>query len=114
MKNFEQGDIIEVNFDPTFGHEPMKRRPALVVSEGYFNNVLSSLVVVCPITTTVNGHPLHVEINSGNAVNGCVCIEAMRAMDLESPKCETKHLNSQLDRETMSRVLEAIGAVFNI
>lgn len=114
MTRFEQGDIVEVNFNPTFGHEPMKRRPALVVSEGYFNNVLSSLVVVCPITTNNNGHPLHIEINSGNAVKGCVCTEAMRAMDLESPKRKVKHLDTQLDRETMSRVLEAIGAVFNI
>lgn len=29
---FEQGDIIEVDFDPTRGHEPQKKRPALVVS----------------------------------------------------------------------------------
>ena len=44
---FEQGDLIEVNFSPTVGHEPQRRRPALVVSVGYFNNVISSLTVVC-------------------------------------------------------------------
>lgn len=48
---FEQGDLIEVDFNPTVGHEPAKRRPALVVSAGYFNNVVSSLTVVCPITS---------------------------------------------------------------
>ena len=85
MTLYEQGDIIEVDFDPTLGHEPKKMRPALVVSVGYFNNVLSSLTVVCPITSTVNGHPLHVEIASDNAVHGCVCLEQIRAIDLNSP-----------------------------
>jgi mRNA-degrading endonuclease toxin of MazEF toxin-antitoxin module len=28
---FGQGDIIELNFDPTVGHEPKKERPALVI-----------------------------------------------------------------------------------
>ncbi|MDR2108260.1 MAG: type II toxin-antitoxin system PemK/MazF family toxin [Coriobacteriales bacterium] len=30
----EQGDLIELDFDPTKGHEPAKRRPALV-GEGH-------------------------------------------------------------------------------
>ena len=32
MTLYEQGDIIEVDFDPTLGHEPKKMRPAIVVS----------------------------------------------------------------------------------
>ena len=69
---FEQGDLIEVNFSPTIGHEPQRRRPALVVSVGYFNNVISSLTVVCPITSIANGHPLHIELDTNNAVKGWV------------------------------------------
>lgn len=110
--NFEQGDLIEVSFDPTVGHEPQKRRPALVVSEGFFNNVLSSLVVVCPITSRVNGHPLHVQIAEGNVVDGCVCLEMIRSVDLESRNA--RHLGDKLDKATMSRVLDGIGAMFNI
>lgn len=111
---FEQGDLIEVNFNPTVGHEPQKRRPALVVSDGYFNNVLSSLVVVCPITSMVNGHPLHVVIADGNAVRGCVCLEAMRAIDLEDSRRVIRHLDASLDAKTMGRVLDGIGAIFGI
>ena len=117
MTLYEQGDIIEVDFDPTLGHEPKKMRPALVVSVGYFNNVLSSLTVVCPITSTVNGHPLHVEIASDNAVHGCVCLEQIRAIDLNSPKSSRisfRCLVLSMDTETMTRVLDGIGAMFGI
>lgn len=114
MTMFEQGDIIEVNFNPTVGHEPQKRRPALVVSVGYFNNVVSSLTVVCPITSTVNGHPLHIELSEGNIVSGCVCVEQMRAVDLENPARNARRLGASIDPETMGLVLDAIGAVFGI
>lgn len=111
---FEQGDLIEVDFNPTVGHEPAKRRPALVVSTGYFNNVVSSLTVVCPITSSVNEHPLHIELAMGNAVRGCVCVEQMRAIDLGNPARGATHLDGTIDPATMSRVLDAIGAVFGI
>ena len=110
--SYEQGDLIEVGFDPTMGHEPQKRRPALVVSDGYFNNVQSRLVVVCPITSVVNGHPLHVEIADGNIVHGCVCLEQLRALDLEARGA--RHLGDSLDVRTMSRVLDGLGAMFAI
>lgn len=110
----EQGDLIEVNFDPTSGHEPQERRPALVVSVSFFNNVLSSLTVVCPITSTKNGHPLHVEIPAGNAVRGCVCLEAMWAIDLEAPGRDARHIGATLDPETMACVLDGIGGIFGI
>lgn len=111
---FEQGDIIEVNFNPTVGHEPQKRRPALVVSVGYFNNIVSSLTVVCPITTTVNKHPLHIELAPGNAVSGCICVEQIRAIDLNNPARDAKSLGSSIDQKTMASVLDAIGAIFDI
>ena len=109
---FEQGEFVEVSFDPTVGHEPQKRRPAVVVSVGFFNNVLSSLQVVCPITSTVNGHPLHVEIREGNPVRGCVCLEAMRAIDLQARGARS--MGEFLDETTMSRVLEGVGGIFGI
>lgn len=110
----EQGELIELDFDPTFGHEPAKRRPALVVSDGYFNNVLSSLTVVCPITSIANGHPLHVEIAGGNPVEGCVCLEQIRALDLSVPARSARKLDAFLDEATMTRVLDGLGAIFGI
>jgi mRNA interferase MazF len=108
----EQGDIVECDFDPARGHEPAKRRPALVVSVGYFNNALSSLTVVCPITSATHRHPLHVEIPEGNAAYGFICVEQLQTLDLNQQNC-TKH-EGRLDDETMSTVLEALGGIFGI
>jgi len=110
----EQGDLVEINLDPTLGHEPQKRRPALVVSVGYFNNVVSSLVVVCPITSYWNGYPLHIQLPEGLPVEGCVCVEQMRSLDLEHPGRAARKLDGYLDDKTMSKVLDAIGGVFGI
>lgn len=110
----EQGELIELDFNPTFGHGPAMRRPALVVSDGYFNNALSSLTVVCPITPIANGHPLHVAIAEGNPVGGCVCLEQIRALDLSAPARSAKKLGAFLDEATMTRVLDGLGAIFGI
>ena len=113
MTIFNQGDVVYVNFDPTLGHEPQKRRPALIISDGYFNNVLSSLTVVCPITSKDNGHPLHIKIKDSDlGVTGCVCLEQIRAIDLITRNVEKTDI--QIDSETMTRVLDGLGAIFGI
>ena len=113
MTIFNQGDVVIVDFDPTLGHEPKKRRPALIVSDGFFNNVLSSLTVVCPITSTVNHHPLHIEIDDATeGVSGCVCLEQIRAVDLSKRNVEETGI--RMDSVTMTRVLDGLGAMFGI
>lgn len=108
---FLQGDIVEVGFDPTLGHEPTKRRPALVVSSDEFN-FMSSMTVVVPVTSTDNGYPLHVRISStGGEVTGFACVEQLRAIDLEARRARKV---AELPREDMSEVLNLVGAVFGI
>lgn len=80
MTALEQGDIIEVDFSPSVGHEPAKTRPAVVVSVFGFNT-RSSLVSVVPLTTKDSGYPLHVEIGAEGA-SGWACVEALRNIDL--------------------------------
>lgn len=80
---FSQGDIIIVDFDPTYGHEPKKRRPALVVSKDYFN-ASTSMTIVCPITSTDSGFPLRRPLPTGLAVQGFVVTEQARAIDLDA------------------------------
>lgn len=111
MPFFNQGDIIEVNFDPTVGHEPAKRRPALVVSTDAFN-IRSSMTFVAPITSTVNDYPLHVRIKDEDAdVNGCVCVEQTRAVDLSArPRMKL----GELCVDDMNEVLNLLGSVFGI
>ncbi|MDR3315730.1 MAG: type II toxin-antitoxin system PemK/MazF family toxin [Coriobacteriales bacterium] len=78
-----------------------KRRPAVVISTDTFNNVLSSLTVMCPITTSNNGHPLHIETAEDNDTEGFICIEQLRATRT-SPhtpgNCAIRNSNSMTPR----------------
>jgi mRNA interferase MazF len=92
---FEQGDVVEVNFDPTLGHEPKKNRPALVVSSNDFNNS-TSMTIVCPITSTDNGFFLHEPIPLKHGVYGFIEMEQLRAIDLAARKAiHIDHLNEK-------------------
>jgi len=107
---YSQGDIVEISFDPSLGHEPQKRRPALVVSDDAFNR-MSSLVFLAPITSTMSSYPLHIALPEDCDVHGAVCVEQIRSLDLSVRKHEKV---GSLDSETMAVVLEAIGAVFRL
>ena len=47
-----RGEIWDLNFDPTVGHEQAGVRPALILSEDLFNEGPAELVVVAPLTRT--------------------------------------------------------------
>ena len=92
---FEQGDIVEVEFSPAAGHEPKKKRPALVVSNNDYNET-TSMTIVCPITSADNGFFLHEPLPQGHVVFGFVVLEQMRALDLEARQAEfVDHLNEK-------------------
>ncbi|MDR1412495.1 MAG: type II toxin-antitoxin system PemK/MazF family toxin [Actinomycetes bacterium] len=92
--SFVQGDIVEFNFNPTKGHEPAGRRPALVVSRDKFN-LSTSMPVVCPISTRNNGYPLHFRLPENCDTKGFVLCEQMRSVDLESRDAKVvEHLNT--------------------
>lgn len=79
----KQGDIIKVNFNPQHGHEQAGYRPALVVSNGTFNQ-RTNLAIVCPITNTDNKFPLHVPLDERTSTTGVVLCEHVRTLDLDS------------------------------
>lgn len=88
MTVFNQGDIVKFNFSPSQGHEPLGWRPGLVVSTANFQ-ICTSMTLVCPITTTDNGFPLHMRLpDSVDEVYGCVATEQVRAFDLTARDAE--------------------------
>ena len=54
------------------------------------------------------------EIAGGNPVEGCVCLEQIRALDLSVPARSARKLDAFLDEATMTRVLDGLGAIFGI
>ena len=79
----KQGQIIRINFSPQSGHEQRGTRPALVVSNDFFNEK-TNMTIVCPITNTDNKFPLHVPLDERTVTTGVVLCEHIRSMDIQA------------------------------
>lgn len=56
------GDVVWVQFSPTQGREQSGRRPALVIAGDLFLNMVDTLAVVIPVTSTDRGWPNHIPL----------------------------------------------------
>ncbi len=77
----EQGDIVLLEFDPQAGHEQKGRRLALVVSNNTFNK-FTKIAIVCPITATRKGFPLHVPLDERTKTKGVIMCEQAKSLDI--------------------------------
>jgi len=82
----EKGDIVWLNFTPQSGHEQMGRRPAIVISNNLFNQK-TGMALVCPITSTKRGFPLHIEF-SNSKISGFIMVEQVKSVDFISRNAE--------------------------
>ena len=82
----KRGDIIWLDFDPSSGHEIMKRRPALVISLSGFSAHFS-MAIVAPITNTKRNVRIEVELN-GTATQGSILAYQVRTIDYASRNAE--------------------------
>ncbi len=79
----EQGDIVFLEFDPQAGHEQKGKRPALVVSNKTYN-IFTRMAMVCPITNTTKGFPLHLELDERTKTTGVIMCEQVKALDIHA------------------------------
>ena len=101
----KQGDVIKINFNPNKGHEQAGYRPALVVSNNIYNNQ-TKMAIVCPITNTTKGLPLHIELDNRVETTGAILCEHVRAMDIYERGY--KYIE-KLPEDLLRRVAEIIG-----
>jgi toxin-antitoxin system, toxin component, mazF family len=101
----KQGDVIKINFNPNKGHEQAGYRPALVVSNNIYNNQ-TKMAIVCPITNTTKGFPLHIELDDRTETSGAILCEHVRAMDIYEKGY--KYIE-KLPEDLLRRVAEIIG-----
>ena len=78
-----QADLIWLDFSPQTGHEQKGRRPALVVSNDFFNQ-RTGLILVCPVTSARHDYPLHVPLDDTGGIKGYVMVEQVRSVDYEA------------------------------
>ena len=79
----QQGDIVSINFDPRIGHEQKGRRPGLIVSNIEYNK-RSGMAIVCPITNTFSGFPMHVALDERTTTRGEIMCEQVKSLDLNA------------------------------
>lgn len=104
---FHYGDVVWADLDPSRGHEQMKRRPLVVVSNERYNR-LCNLSMVVPITSRETGYPLHIDVGlvpgeEGKApIRGFAEAEQLKALDLTARDAV---LVGRIDEAGMTRIL---------
>ena len=77
---FNEGDIVLIDFRPAKVHEQDGMRPALVMSDAAYN-AASSYLVVCPITSNTRPWPFKMPLPDGLKVHGFVMIDQIKSID---------------------------------
>ena len=102
----DAGDVVWLEFDPQAGHEQAGHRPALVISPASYN-VKTGLMVCCPMTTKVKGHPFEVLTE----VDGLACAvlsDQVKSLDWRVRKAKKKDV---VAKEVMLHVRAKIKAL---
>jgi mRNA interferase MazF len=99
-----EGDVVELDDESSWGHEQRGRRPALVVSIPRFQE--TGLALACPITThggkaAKPRSDLEVPIPPGFSVSGVVLTHQLRTIDW---KARNAQVVDHLPRATLLQV----------
>jgi len=84
----DAGDIVWLAFDAQAGHEQAGHRPALVVSPAAYNGK-AGLMVCCPLSTRIKGHPFEVPAH----VDGVDCVvlsDQIKSLDWKIRRAKKK------------------------
>ena len=83
MVNFNQGDIIYLDFNPQTDHEQKGRCPAIIITNNLFNKY-SKMLMVCPITNTIKNHPFHITLDNRTKTTGTILCDQARTLDISA------------------------------
>ena len=105
----DAGDVVWLEFDPQAGHEQSGHRPALVISPAAYNGK-TGLMVCCPLSTKIKGHPFEV-LASVDGLNCAVLSDQVKSLDWKVRKANPKSVASP---EVMLHVRAKIKALLVI
>ena len=84
----DTGDVVWLKFDPQAGHEQAGHRPALVISPPNYNSK-SGLMVCCPMSTKVKGHPFEV-LTEVDGIECAVLSDQVKSLDWKIRRAKKK------------------------
>ena len=75
----ERGDVIWNEFNPQAGKEQAEHRPAIVLSDKMYNQIVG-LSILCRITSKEKGYPFEVKINL-KEISGVILADHVKNFD---------------------------------
>ncbi len=84
----DASEVVWLEFDPQAWHEQAGHRPALVISPASYN-AKTGLMVCCPMTTQIKGHPFEVATQV-NGVDCAVLSDQVKSLDWKVRKAKKK------------------------
>ena len=103
------GDIVWLVLDPRTGHEQSGRRPAIVISDKLFKE-LTSMAIVCPITSRIKGLPFEVMLK-GTKTEGAVLPIHVKSIDWVARKM--KYIE-KASNELTGIVAQSVGVIIGL
>jgi mRNA interferase MazF len=105
----ETGDVVWLQFDPQAGHEQAGHRPALVISPASYNSK-TGLMVCCPMSTKVKGHPFEV-VTEIDGMECAVLSDQVKSLDWKIRRAKKK---AKVSDEVMLHVRAKMKALLQI
>jgi mRNA interferase MazF len=105
----DAGDIVWLEFNPQAGHEQAGHRPALVVSPASYSGK-TGLMVCCPMSTKVKGHPFEVAF-AMDGVPVAVLSDQVKSLDWKSRHAKKKAVAPALVLTHVRAKIKALLAI---
>ena len=108
-----RGEIWDLDFDPTIGHEQAGSRPALILSVDIFNESPADLLVVAPVTRTERKVRWHVPVKppeGGLVAQSFIQCENVRSVS----KQRMKRRRGRVSESTLQQVEDRIRILLGL
>jgi len=105
----DASDVVWLEFDPQAGHVQAGHRPALVISPASYNGK-SGLMICCPISTKIKGHPFEV-ITAVDGIDSAVLSDQVKSLDWKIRRAKK---NTVVSADVMLHVRAKMKALLQI